>query len=49
LPPPLFAPDNIFADIDSDLEADQVAQDVDLVLQQAQEKVRQVAEAQERH
>ena len=41
--------DSVLMDIDSDLEADQVAQDTELVLRQAQEKVRLVAEAQERH
>ena len=41
--------DNVLVDIDSDLEADQVAQDTELVLRQAQEKVRLVTEAQERH
>ena len=35
-------------DLDSDLEADQVAQDVELDLRQAPEQVRLVAEAQER-
>jgi len=39
---------SVLMDIDSDPEADQEAQDVELVLRQAQEKVRLVAEAQER-
>ena len=40
--------DNVLMDIDSNPEVDQVAQDVEMVLQQAQEKVRLVAEAWER-
>ena len=41
--------DNILMDIDSDPEAKQEAQDMELVLQQAHEKLRLVNEAWERH
>ena len=40
--------DNVFMEIDSNPEADQAAQEAELVLQQAQEKVRLVTEAWER-
>ena len=42
-------PDNVLMDINSNPEADQEAQDAELVLQQAQEKVKLVAEAWEKH
>ena len=42
-------PDNVLMDINSNPEADQEAQDAELVLQQAQEKVKLVPEAWEKH